>query len=335
LSSHSWRFPSAPVSQQCLPYGDGLLKLIRITQEYYQFFLSFGILGGVASACVWTTSLATTGHWFFHNRGIAIGVVTCAGPVGGIVFPLLFENLERKIGFGWTIRGIALICLVVGILAIALMRTRLPSSNYIKWNANFSILTDVRFVLTIFAMFFIDFACLIPAAYITPYAISQGMDSRMAYRLLAIMNAAQVPGRMIPGWLADHVGRFNVMVLSSLPCAMVILLLWLYATSTGTMIAFSVLFGLLSGTANSLTPVCISQLCRTEDYGSKYGTAYLFLSPATLIGIPVAGAVLDSDGKGSNFRGLILLCGFTYLASSVFFILARIAGAGLKVRKVF
>lgn len=157
----------------------------------------------------------------------------------------------------------------------------------------------------------------------------------MAYRLLAIMDAAQVPGRMIPGWLADQVGRFNVMVLSSLPCAMVILLLWLYATSTGTMIAFSVSFGLLSGTANSLTPVCIPQLCRTEDYGSKHVAAYLFLSPATLIGIPVAGAVLGSDGKGSNFRGLILLCGFTYLASSVFLILARIAGAGLKVRKVF
>lgn len=60
----------------------------------------------------------------------------------------------------------------MGILAIALMRTRLPSSKHIKWNANFSSLTDVRFVLTIFAMFFIDFACLIPAAYIVPYAIS-------------------------------------------------------------------------------------------------------------------------------------------------------------------
>lgn len=247
----------------------------------------------------------------------------------------MFEKLEPRLGFGWTVRIIGFISLAMGGLAIVLMKTRLPSSHTIKWNANFVIFTDIRFVLTIGAMFFIDFACLIPMAYITTYALSKGVNESLAYQLLAVMNAAQIPGRAIPGWLADRWGRFNVMILSSLPCAIVILAVWLPASNTGSIIAFSVLFGLLSGTANSLTPVCISQLCRTEDYGSRYGTAYLCLSPATLIGIPVAGAVLGRSEGGVNFRGLILLCGFVYMASGVLFTLARISGAGWKVKKVF
>ncbi len=310
------------------------MKLTIVYSEYYQFFLSFGVLGGLASSCVWTTSIATTGHWFFKGRGIATGIVTSAGPLGGIIFPVMFQQLEPRLGFGWTVRSIAFICLAMGGIAMCLMRTRLPSSHAIKWNANFKIFTDIRFLWTIGAMFSIEFACLIPSAYITTYALSKGVDSSLAYQQLAIMNAAQVPGRAVPGWLADRWGRFNVMILSSLPCAIIILAVWLPADGAAAITAFSVLFGFLSGTANSLTPVCISQLCKTEDYGSKYGTAYLFLSPATLIGIPVAGAVLRSQ-DGLNFSGLILLCGLVYLTSAVLFTLARISGAGWKIKKVF
>jgi MFS family permease len=147
------------------------------------------------------------------------------------------------------------------------------------------------------------------------------------------MDTAQIPGRAIPGWLADRWGRFNVMILSSLPCAIIILTVWLPANTAGSIIAFSVLFGLLSGTANRLTPVCISQLCRTEDYGSRYGTAYLFVSSATLIGIPIAGAVLGSNG-GRNFRGLILLCGFVCGLQSIYHIGKDIRG-WMEVEEVF
>jgi len=146
------------------------------------------------------------------------------------------------------------------------------------------------------------------------------------------LNAAQVLGRTVPGWIADRWGRFNTMVLSSLPCAVVILVLWLRADSTDSIVAFAVLFGLLSGTAHSLTPVCISQLCATEEYASKYGTAYLFVSSATLIGIPISGAIL---GEKQDFSRLIWFCGAFYLASAALFGVARVAGAGWKVRKIY
>lgn len=52
---------------------------------------------------------------------------------------------------------------------------------------------------------------------------------------------------------ADKLGRFNIMIVTSVVC-------------------YAVLFGCWNGAAISLTPVCLSQVCRTEDYGKRAGT---------------------------------------------------------------
>jgi hypothetical protein len=100
--------------------------------EYYQFFLYFGILGCFAISTIWTTSIATTGHCFFNNRGIATDVETSAGPFGGIILPIMFKKLEPRLAFRWTFRILGFISLAMGGLAIVLMKTRLLSSRTIK-----------------------------------------------------------------------------------------------------------------------------------------------------------------------------------------------------------
>jgi len=133
--------------------------------------------------------------------------------------------------------------------------------------------------------------------------------------------------------IADRMGRFNVMIISSVGSTAAIFLLWLLSSDKlGVLIAFTVVFGVFSGTAYSLTPVCVAQLCKTEDYATRYGTAYGIVSFATLIGNPIAGAIL---GKGKNYKALIVFCGAVYAASTVLFVLARAKGGGLKVFKTF
>lgn len=308
----------------------GHLKSLRENAEFPYFILAFGILGGISGSLVWTTSLALVGHWFYDNRAITTGVVTTSGPVGGVLFPLLFESLVPSLGFVWTIRIIGFISTGCFMIAISLMRPRLTPTYKVKWQSNFQHYKDPRFVLTIIAMFVIELAVLIPPAFITTYALAKGIDVRTSYQLLAIMNLASIAGRGLPGFLADACGRFNTMILTSLPCSLSILTLWLNANSTNALIQFAVLFGLLSGTAHSLTAVCISQLCTTEEYASVYGTAYYFVSLSYLMGIPVAGMLLDEQQR--NFDGLILYCGFMYLASTILFVAARVAGVGWRPR---
>ena len=69
----------------------------------------------------------------------------------------------------------------------------------------------------------------------------------------------------------------------------------------------------------SLVPVCIGQICKTEDFGRYFGTVYAFASFATLITIPIGGAVLEIHGA----IALVWYFVFVLLVGILSFMLAR------------
>ena len=78
-------------------------------------------------------AIAVLSHWFQKRLALAIGVATGGSAIGGVVFPILLEQLIPRVGFPWAVRIIAFIllaCLVVSCLTI---RTRLPLSRDISW----------------------------------------------------------------------------------------------------------------------------------------------------------------------------------------------------------
>lgn len=170
--------------------------------------------------------------------------------------------------------------------------------------------------------FLVEFAVFIPITYIASYAVHIGMNDTLAYALIAFLNLGAIPGRFLPGLLADKLGRFNVMIATALVCSILTLAFWLKAgDNTAAIICYAVLFGFWSGAAISLTPVCISQVCKTEDLGKRNGTTFAISSIGTLTGIPIAGAIQERDHGG--YQGLIIFGGVMYLAATVAFIVAR------------
>ncbi|KAK0389163.1 hypothetical protein NLU13_2738 [Sarocladium strictum] len=321
-----------------LPTGCfGLVVCLVITsfcEKYYQFVLAFSIVGGMSSSILWTTSISALGHWFQANRGLATGLATTAGGFGGVVFPLLFNGLIQRIGFAWTMRAFALLSAGCFALSLVLLKTRLPRNREARLMFDWRGFADSRFALTMAAIFILDWAVLVPPAYITTYSISQGFTAAQSY-ILTVLNATSILGRAVPGPVADKIGRFNVMVVCSFACAAAIFGVWLNADSSVAMtLAFAVLYGFFSGSAYSLTPVCVAQLCRPENYATRYGTAYGVVSLATLAGIPISGNILNT-GDGHNYKALIMFCGAAYAASTVLFVAARGVGAGWRVQTKF
>lgn len=188
--------------------------------------LSFGVLGGTSASLLFNPSLAAIGHWFAKRRAFATGVACTAGGIGGIVFPLVILYLAPTVGFPWALRVIALLCAVVLAVACTTLRKRLPDNKRAGAAIDLVALRDAKFAATTLAIFLVEFAVFIPYTYISSYALHAGMSPQRAYLLNALLNAGAVPGRVLPGYVADRFGVFNTMCATSSTCAVFILALW-------------------------------------------------------------------------------------------------------------
>ncbi|KAB2579257.1 Major facilitator superfamily [Lasiodiplodia theobromae] len=306
---------------------------MSVSKEYYQFLLSFGVLGGLSASLLFTPSISTVGHWFCKRRALATGIACTAGGTGGIGFPFIILYLAPRVGYPWAIRIIGFINAGMSLVACVLLQTRIPPNKRAGAAIDLVALREPPYAATTVAVFLIEFAIFIPLTYVPSYAIHVGVEPQHAYRLIALLNVGSVPGRALPGYLADRFGRFNVMIITSLVCSVFIFALWLPSgASEPAIAAFAVMFGFWSGAAISLTPVCIAQVCKIEDYGKRNGTTYSLSSVAALVGIPIAGAIL---GDGGGYSGLIAFGGAMYAASTLAFVAARIISGPKSLRAVF
>ncbi|CAI4213987.1 unnamed protein product [Parascedosporium putredinis] len=249
-------------------------------------------------------------HFFHKRRGLATGIATTAGGLGGIVFPILLQFLlgDKGVGFPWT-------CRILGFIFIGLC---IPSNLFIR----------SRLPPKLVGLF-------VPLTYIVSYARAQGHSESSSSMLLALLNAGSVVGRFLPGLLADKFGRFNVIITTNGLCAVAVLGLWTPAhLSNAVLVTFCVVFGFASGSNLGLYPVCIGQFCDSQSYGRYYSTTNMVASFGTLSSLPIGGALVGLGGQ-RGWTALIIFCGLSYVAAMTCYVSARVSAIGWKVRKVF
>lgn len=307
---------------------------LSVSKEYYQIMLGFGVLGGISASLVFTPAIAAVGHWFYARRGLATGIAATGGAVGGLVYPMAIRKMLDELSFGWTMRVIGFVVLLLCIGAVLTLRTRITPNDKKGASMDIMALKDPRFLLATLGTFMIEWGIFVPMNYLTTYALAYGIDSVTAYQLTSYLSVGSILGRGLPGYFADHFGRFNVMIVTATLAGVFCLTLWMCADGKlGPTVAFGVLFGFWSGTGICLTPVCISQICKTEDYGKRYGTCYFFVSFGVLTGMPIAGEIMNR--QNGEFSGLIAFSGATYLCGALFFLAARIVGGGWNLKKIY
>lgn len=323
--------------------------LMSVCTQYWHFMLVSGLLAGVGTSLIFTPSISAIGHWFFVKRAGATGIAAAGGSVGGILFPLILQKLFANVGWGWALRIQGFIYLVLLIFANLFIRSRLPPKAGGSVMPDFKILRRPALALVTLGTYFMEWGLFTPIAYLTIYALKSGAFSQtFAFQLVAIFNAGSSLGRWAPGYLADRFGRYNLMIITLTMCMVTSLGLWLPATVLsdqpidgamnknaifGLMIVFSVLMGFASGSNISLTPVCVSMLCETEEYGRYYATCYTIVSIGTLTGNPIAGTIINTNNGA--FWGIAVWTGLCYLIALAAFTTVRIMLAGRKLTAVY
>ena len=243
----------------------------------------------------------------------------------------MVQKLIPEIGFPWAMRSAAF--LILGMLAIAnlTIKSRIPPNpRPFKFMDFIRPLSELPFVLIVAASFLFFLGIFLPFNFIILQAGQVGMSANLASYLLAILNAASIFGRTIPGFLADRFGRFNVMIFMSYFSGIVVLALWLPAKANAPVIVFAALYGFGSGAFVSMAPALIAQISDIRQIGTRTGTMFSIISVAALVGNPIGGALLSNeDGK---FQNLQIFCGVFLLAGSTVFVAARWSLVGFKLK---
>lgn len=299
-----------------------------MSTQYWHFMLSQAVCIGTGAGLLVIPSLALIPQYFLNKRALATGIITAGSSVGGVIYPLIFQRLSERVGFAWATRAIGFIVLVTSTIAIVVMRPRgNPSSK--RTLVDKAAFREAKYLLYCSALFFSYVGFFGPVFYLQSYALSHGMSQgTLALYLVAILNAASIPGRLLPALLIPYLGAITTMLSGAVSCA-VICFSWLAVHGTAGNIIFAVMYGLTSGAFISTPAVVLASI--TSDmsrFGTRMGMAAVLNGVGSLVGSPVCGAILKSTG---SYFGVILFCSFSIVAMAGFLVGLRWISSGGKL----
>ena len=306
------------------------LMMLSICTTYWQALLAQGFVVGIGAGCLFVPCVAVLPTYFNTKLGLAIGLASAGSSLGGVIYPIVLYELIDTLGFGWSVRVLAFIALGTLLIPVAVMKMRVkpPKARAL---ADWSAFTDWGWSVFTIATFIGFTGVAVILFYISFYAQDQQItDTRMAFYIVPIFNAASCFGRVLPNALADKTGPFNIIVPGSLVFG--VLLLCMMAVKTeAALIALAVLTGFFSGVYIALPPICFVALTTDKTkIGSRLGMGYGIIAFGMLAGGPGGGNILGMADP-LNWDGLWVFGGVMCCVSGLMYVGLRVAKYGVKL----
>ncbi|ORX98314.1 major facilitator superfamily domain-containing protein [Clohesyomyces aquaticus] len=296
------------------------IMMLSLCKEYWQVFLAQGLCMGLGAGLLYIPSLALVGIWFERKRALAMGVVMSGIAVGGIIYIIMFDRLTKSTGFPWAIRAMGFIALFAAALSFPallsgssiLARPRRARRLFDK-----SALTDKLFIIFTCSTFFNFLGYIVPYFYIPSYAQDKlGTSDSTALYILVASVAGSFFGRLGCGVMAHYLGSTFTWMLCSLSSG-ILSLAWISIEKESTFVAFSVLWGFFSAGLVTLPSAAFANICPDLSLlGTRLGMSWGVSSIASLIGAPIAGALLKDKNGHVDFIGVQIWSGVCLLAGT-------------------
>lgn len=341
------------------------LILASFSQRLWQFELTQGFLGGVGTCLTYMPAVTVAPTWFTARRGLAMGIVLSGTGVGGVVWAPILHAMIARIGFRNTLRASGAIAFVLITAAGYVMHWEPATLHHLQVEATTTVpssrltglfkipLVDYRIVRTRKFLAQALSAIFQAAAYYTPvfffasYARTLGYSSSAASNFIALSNAANAIGKIVIGHTADRmIGRINTLFLTTAISALTALSLWLPSSllsssktpsssddaSRNLFITFAVLYGIFASAYVSLFPASLVELFGVQHFASVNGALYMMRGLATLVGTPVAGALIRSGSttmaaKPGNYQDTSIMVGVLLTTATVAVLWVRFEAA--------
>ncbi|GIK04335.1 hypothetical protein Aspvir_008415 [Aspergillus viridinutans] len=280
------------------------IMMTSLATQYYQILLAQGFCVGFGGGIAYIPAMVVISSNFTTKQPIAIGCAAIGSSVGSVVFPIMFRQLQPRIGFPWTVRSIGFINLFLGLITILILcrkpgkKTR--ARSMIEWRA----FTDLPFMLFSTSLTCVMLAYYIPLFYVPSYARTQLHTTRsLSFYMVAIINGASAFGRVVPYLLSAYIPPIAILCLGVAGSALA-MFTWIAATNLPGFVVWACYWGFLSGVLVTAPTAIIGHpaLCPDPNYlGTRMGMMWGISSFGSLVGTPIAGALVDLSAADSDF----------------------------------
>lgn len=307
--------------------------MTSLCTEYWQLFLAQGLGQGIGCGLMFCPTLALISTYFVKNRGIAIGLVASGSATGGLVFPAVVMRMLPEVGYGWTMRTLGFITMATLIPCLLFFKQRLPprtTGPIVEWAA----FQEMPYLLFAVGMFLNFWGLYVAFFYVGSFGRNIiGVSETTSIYLLMIMNGVGILGRLVPNLLADQfTGPLNLLIPFSCATA-IVAYCWSAVHDMSSLYAFAVFYGLFAAGIQSLFPATLSTLTTDlKKIGVRMGMVLSIVAIAALIGSPIAGALVSTDGGDYLYAQMFM--GSAIIAGTVVLVGARVTKVGLGLARV-
>jgi sugar phosphate permease len=297
--------------------GAALIGLGSVsTLGMFYFFYFFNALGYVCGGPLPNQVLLT--RWFEKSRGKAMGIAYLGIGMGGAAVPWISHFLVEHFGWQAALRSLGFLVIIVAFpLAFfvneppaSLHPARVNSSE--RWSGAFK---SVPFYLLI-----VGSMCSIAAVSGTQQnlklflTLDAHYGQGQAARILSLVLASSMAGRLLMGWLADRFPKKYVMLLIYLLVAGAIPFLFVTGSAV-LMYAFAILFGVGLGGDYMIIPLITAEIFDARLLGRLLGVILTAGGIAEAVAPWIVGHIRDVTGSYSN--GFLFLIAMSLLGAVV------------------
>ncbi|OJJ67695.1 hypothetical protein ASPBRDRAFT_135412 [Aspergillus brasiliensis CBS 101740] len=303
--------------------------VLSFCKTYWQIFLAQAICMGLGNGFTFSPGLSIMSAYFMEKRAFAVGLATAGTATGGLIYSVLINQLlyHYQIGFGWTIRAAGLLMLMTQIFGLVFFKPRLPPrTSSGRPLIEIRAFTEPPFLLFTISMFLNFWGLYFAFFYLGTFARDRlgVMDTQ---NLILVLNGVSITGRIGPSIIGDRwTGKLNILIPVSVASG-ILILGWIAVGSVGGLYAFTVVYGLVGGAAQSLFPATATTM--TPDIrrtGTRLGMIFSVVGFATLTGPAIEGALIATDG--GRYMGAQLFAGLSVLLGACAAAAARVAKVG-------
>lgn len=285
----------------------------------------FFTLAGVGHAACWAPVMALTQRWVAEQRrGTALGFVSLGGAVGMVVWSLFLPFIVGR--YDWKAGWISLggVCLLVAVLNFAAVRSHPEQSREEKIvpaavNPLRTAIPVYRGLLRVKAFWYVGlaylmvgFVTLVPYTFLSTFATEKmGLPYAAAARLITVIAAAGMAGKLLLATWSDSLGRVRVMMI----CAGLMAVGCTGMAVGGPVVMFylySALFGMGFGAVWPVYAAAAPDFFPASVAGSVIGLWTVLMGLGSIVSPLLCGWTIDRSGA---YHPAFLLGTLTALAS--------------------